>query len=132
MAKGDGGLSEIKRGVWRVTLSFGKDPITGKRERVTKTVHGSKADARKVRDQIRRDHEAGLRLDAEKITFGEFAKQWFDSRVEASAVEKSRIERERSILKTLNRYLAKVRICEITPQAVQTLYSEIRKDKRLR
>lgn len=129
MAKGDGGLSEIRRGVWRVTLSFGKDPITGKRERVTKTVHGSKADARKVRDQIRRDHEAGLRLDADKITFGEFAKQWFDSRVEASAVEKSRTERERSILKTLNRYLANVRICEITPQAVQTLYSEIRKDK---
>lgn len=129
MAKGDGGLSEIRRGVWRVTLSFGKDPITGKRERVTKTVHGSKADARKVRDQIRRDHEAGLRLDADKITFGEFAKQWFNSRVETSAVEKSRTERERSILKTLNRYLANVRICEITPQAVQTLYSEIRKDK---
>lgn len=50
MAKGDGGIQELRRGVWRVSVSAGNNPATGKRQRVTRVVHGTKAEARKVRD----------------------------------------------------------------------------------
>lgn len=42
MAKGDGGIQELRRGVWRVSVSAGNNPATGKRQRVTRVVHGTK------------------------------------------------------------------------------------------
>lgn len=129
MAKGDGGLSEIKRGVWRVTVSFGNNPITGKRERVTKTVHGSKADARKVRDQIRRDREAGLRVDAGKITFGEFAKQWRDSRIVSGTASASTVEKDGYSVRLLCSYIGNVQLAKITPNLIDQLYRTVKEDK---
>lgn len=62
MAKGDGGIQQLERGKWRVFVDAGKDPVTGKRRRVTRIVNGSKADARKVRDRIRGELEGGIKV----------------------------------------------------------------------
>jgi integrase len=43
MARGH--VQEVGRGVWRVYIEDGRDPITGRRRRVPKTVHGTRKDA---------------------------------------------------------------------------------------
>ena len=56
MAQGDGSITEIKQPEgksyspkhWRVAVSFGTDPLTGKRLKAQRNVRGIKSDACKV------------------------------------------------------------------------------------
>ena len=64
MAYGDGSITQIGRNHWKVRVDFGKNPITGKRQVVSRNVKGTKAEARKVRDQIQREREHGIAADA--------------------------------------------------------------------
>ena len=129
MAKGDGSITEVRRGVWRVRIDFGTNPVTGKRTVVSRNVHGTKAEARKVRDQIRREHESGLTVDGDKLTFREFADSWHSSRVDAGEVSSIRLDRERNQIKLLSGYIGDQRLRDITPQTVESLYAAIRRDK---
>ncbi len=67
MAKGDGSITEAKRGVWRVCVSGGRDPLTGKRIKSQRIVHGTKAKARSVRDELRAALKSGSLDDLRRV-----------------------------------------------------------------
>lgn len=131
MAYGDGTITPVKGKpkTWRVYVDFGTDPITGKRLRPSRVVHGSKADARKVRDELIRQHEGGLRVEAAGITFGEWSRQWEKRRNESDGLEVTTKERTKEILDLLRKYLENVKLSDITPQTVDSLYCMIKADK---
>lgn len=131
MAKGDGSIQQVSRGKWRVSVSFGKDPVTGKYQRATRTVSGTKADARKVRDQLVREHEGGLRVDAGKVTFGEFARQWADNRVAMGEIGERQRDVDDYMVRLLSGYIGGVRLADITPAAVESLYAKVKADRGL-
>lgn len=103
--------------------------MTRKRNVVSRNVHRSKAEARKVRDRIRQEHESGLLIDGDKMTFAEFADSWHEARVVSGEVGKSHLEREKQMLNDLKRYIGEVRMRDLTPQAVESLYVAIKRDK---
>ena len=137
MAKGDGSITEEKRRNgksfnpkhWRVCVSLGTDPITKERIKVQEIVVGTKAEARKTRDRIKAEHENGLTVEGEKITFGKFANDWHEARVTAGEVGATRLKREKSIIDELCSYMGDVRIRQITPHAIEFAYTKIRQDK---
>lgn len=128
MAKGDGSITKLGPNKYRVQISYGKDPITGKYQRLTKIVNGTKADARKVRDQMRREREDGLILDGSKLTFGSFVSVFLDS-LEMSGAALGTIRARRSNLKCICLYIGDMRLRDITPQVVETTLATIRRDK---
>lgn len=83
MAKGDGSITEVKKpdGTsyapkhWKVRIDLGTNPITGKRDVVSRNIKGTKSDACKLRDQLKAGLENGLLANADKMTFAEFAEQ---------------------------------------------------------
>lgn len=134
MAKrGDGSITELLNAKgksyspkhWRVCVSLGVDPISGKRRKAQRNVVGSLADARKVRDDLRREHEDGLHADSASITFGEFVKTWQSGR----KVSRTTAKKDMCTVKLLNGYLGKLRLRDITPQVVSSLYAKIIDDK---
>lgn len=129
MAKGDGSIQQLGRNKWRVAVSLGNDPITGKRRRVTQVVNGTKAEAKKVRDDIVRDHENGLRIDAGKVTFGEFAKQWQAAKEASGRIGEQRIRMERRNVRDICARIGELPITEVTPQVVETVLDDIRAAK---
>lgn len=132
MAKGDGSIQQLGRNKWRVSVSFGKDPVTGKYRRATRVVDGTKADAKKVRDGMVRDHENGLRVDAAKVTFGEFARQWQQAKEASGAVCKQRSDLERRNVREMCAIVGELPIGEITPPVLEDLYARIRADREAR
>lgn len=48
-----GSITSLGKNKWRVRASGGNDPATGKRIRLTKTVHGTKKDAIAERTRMR-------------------------------------------------------------------------------
>lgn len=129
MAKGDGSIQQVSRGKWRVQVDFGTDPVTGKRQRATRRVSGTKADARKVRDQLVREHEGGLRVDAGKVTFGEFARQWADNRAAMGEIGERQVRNDDYMVRMLSEYIGGARLADVTPQAVEALYVRLKRDR---
>lgn len=127
MAKGDGGIQQLERGKWRVFVDAGKDPVTGKRRRVTRIVKGTKADARKVRDRIRGELESGIKADSDKVTFREFTTQWLESRRAAGEVKPRTLGQDEARIKFLNEIIGDVPLKRLDARAIESLYQEIRK-----
>ena len=137
MAKGDGSITEVKRSNgksfdpkhWRICLSLGTDPISKKRIKVQTVFEGTKMEARKERDRLKAEHESGLSVAGEKMTFAEFASQWHEAREIAAEVGLTRLKREKSMMDELCKYLGTARLRDITPQTVESLFTQMRKDK---
>ncbi|WP_080797895.1 tyrosine-type recombinase/integrase [Arabiibacter massiliensis] len=126
MANGDGSIIARGRGVWEVQLSFGKDPITGKYRKATRTVHGTKAEARKVRDKMKADHDNGLRIDSGKVTFREFAATWTEARRTAGTANERTIEKDAQRLEFVCSFIGDVPMNAIDAQAIESLYAAIK------
>lgn len=127
MAKGDGSITQRARGVYLVEVCFGKDPITGERQRVTKTVRGTKADARKVRDQLRKDYENGLRLDADKVTFAEFCPVFTEARLAAGKAKEKTIRTDERRLMFVCGIVGNLQLKQFNAQTIESLLIEIQK-----
>ena len=124
MAKGDGSITEVLRSDgkshspkrWRVCVSFGNDPVTKKRIKVQRVVSGSKADARKLRDQIRKEHESGLSLEAEKALLGDFLTEWVGNRAASGELAHATVTNyERYVRVWIVPYLGGVPIKDLKP-----------------
>lgn len=126
MAKGDGGIQELRRGVWRVSVSAGNNPATGKRQRVTRVVHGTKAEARKVRDDIRRGLDNGPRPDGGKVRFLEFVTTFSQARRTAGKASEDRIAKDEKSLKLCGELLGDPPLCKVDARAIEALYPAIR------
>lgn len=129
MAKGDGGLQQLERGKWRVFVDAGKDPVTGKRRRVTRIVKGSKADARKVRDQIRGELEGGIKVEADKMTFRELCAIYTDSRRKAGKVKPSTVDKDEQRLNFICGIIGDVPLRKIDVLTIESLYGAIREKR---
>lgn len=59
--RGSGGVFPVRDGVWRVDVEVGRDPVTGRRRRVSRYVHGLREDAEIALARLRvADHEKRL------------------------------------------------------------------------
>lgn len=135
--KGDGSITQIKDkngkpipNRWRVCVSLGTD-LSGNRIKVQRNVNGTKAQARKVRDQIRQEHEQGLSLDADKVTLSSFIEVWLESRRTAGKVAESTIKNYEARLKQIEPYLGKKRLNKITAVEIERAYSQLRAKSNL-
>lgn len=131
MAYGDGSITQVSRGIWKVRVDFGKDPITGKRQVVSRNVRGSKAEARKVRDQIRKEHESGIKADAGKITLSKFIEIWAEAKRTAGKASDESIKDDCGKLKHVETYIGNVPLTEIDASTIERVYALIREDRNL-
>lgn len=70
---GRGSVRAVKPGVWEIVLSVGNDPVTGKRRQIRRRVHGKKADAVDVLEELHQEHGGGRHRD---MTLGELIAEW--------------------------------------------------------
>lgn len=129
MAKGDGSITparnkkgEVIKGRWRVALCFGRDPITGKQNRVVRIVNGTKADARKVRDQIRSEHEQGLKFSQDLMTFSEMCKLWTSSRHGNGIASETTIALDAQRLTHIEAYIGHIPLRNLDVATVEKAY----------
>lgn len=61
-----------------ITVSLGRDPVTGKYKQHFESVKGDKGDAQKKLTEILRQIDTGSFVSPDKITLGDFLKRWMD------------------------------------------------------
>ena len=64
---------------YQVVLELGTDPVTGKRQRVFKTVKGTKKQAQAVMDKMKVELERGYVHDPSNMKLEDWITQWLDN-----------------------------------------------------
>lgn len=78
-----------KSGSWEYIVSAGKNPVTGKYDKITKSGFRTKTEARNEARRIEEELKQGTYVRESKMTFGDFVEQWFsyyEKRVKESTV----------------------------------------------
>lgn len=120
---------EIVRGKWLVVVSRGFDG-NGKRIRKKLTVSGTKAEAYKRGEEIKREFESGIDPNADKITFTQFTEEWHANRVAAGELAKASLEHEEYRLSRLNEELGAYTLKQINPVLIERAYRNIKTNPR--
>lgn len=131
MAYGDGSILQVSKNIWKVRLDLGRDPITGKRRIISKNVRGTKADARKMRDKMRKEHESGIQVDKSKVTLSEFIGIWADARRMSGKSAEDTIMKDCGKLKHVEKYIGHVPIREIDAATIERVYALVQEEAGL-
>ncbi len=116
-----GSKREIKRGVWELRVSLGKDPISGKYKVLSKTFHGSAraADAA-LRDLV--DENGTNRADGTGATVGQLLDRWLEE-CERLDLSPTTLRTYRAQIKqTIRPRLGKVKLNQLTAKHLDGLY----------
>jgi integrase len=70
-----GNLSSPKPGVWIARVDAGRDPVSGKRRQISKTVHGSQRSAQRVLNEMAVEADRG-QFTGTSTTFRQLSEQW--------------------------------------------------------
>lgn len=132
MSYGDGSITEVKRkdGTsyapkhWKIYFYMGN----GKKPR-TKTIKGTKAEARKERDKIRAEMEGGLSIKADTMTFRMLADEWLQARKDVAKVQERRLKTDQSQINVLCELIGDILIKDIDIRMVENLIPAVRKSR---
>lgn len=73
-----GNIRRRSNGTWTIQVYAGKDPETGRKRYVSRTVRGAKKDAEAALAKLIRAQETGLDLSAARLTVSAFLDRWLD------------------------------------------------------
>jgi integrase len=121
-----GSKRELKKGVWELRVSLGKDPVTGKYGLLSKTFHGNaRAADSALRDLI--DQQAP-RTDGTGATFGQLLDQWLEEcdRMDLSPTTMRTYRAQ--IKQTIRPRLGKVKLNQLTARNLDTLYGVMKEE----
>lgn len=135
---GDGGISKEKRNgkilrdTWRVSICCGSKTVTDKDgrkrkvpNRITRIVHGSKADARAVRDKLNRDY-AGLNFEAANDTFSAACNAWYSALEVANTAGELTMNAYRSQLDHMRARIGDMPLVDVKKQDVENALADIK------
>jgi integrase len=107
-----------------VVVDYGRDPLTGKRQRLWRSVRGSKRDAERLLTQLLHEKETGSPMPA-KITLGEFLQRWLRDYAEINTAPRTYQSYEVIVRRHLTPALGPIRLSKLRPEHIQHAYREI-------
>lgn len=125
-----GSIIRQKSGSWRITVSLGKNPKTGKYEKYQETFRGSKRDADRRLAELIALAEKGYTINPEKITFGEFLDKWLQDYGRTNLARRTMEGYESIIKHHLKPHLGHIQIAKLQPSHLRDFYSELLRDGR--
>jgi len=134
--RGSGGVFTVRDGVWRVDVEIGRDPVTGRRRRVSRTIQGSREDAELALARLRvADHEKRLPTAGTNARSVAAVFQLYRQAIDAGLIElaPSTIATVRSATKIMGavglpdgRQFGSIRLSRLTWQDIEHLYGAMR------
>ena len=73
-----GYLRKRSKNSWTYVIDTGRDPETGKRKQVSRSVPGTKKDAERVMNQHIAQMQRGGYIEPSNMSFGDYIRQWFE------------------------------------------------------
>lgn len=120
-----GYIQQRKKGVWRIFISLGRDPVTGKYKRHTCTYHAEKReDAEAHLVKLLHQLNIGDFVEPSKLTFGGFLDRWLQ---ESSLGDESKEWYRMVVDKHIKPILGNVRLDKLSPLHIQSYFRRVQR-----
>lgn len=113
-----------RNGSFRVMVYAGRDPVTGRKRQVTRTVRGSRKDAERVRNEMLVDVQRG-RTSPASATFGDLLDAWYDA-ASPDWSPRTALEHRRVIDSVLKPALGTKKLAKLRASDLDSLYGALR------
>ena len=121
-----GNIRRRSNGSWTIQVYSGKDPETGRKRYVSRTVRGSKKDAETALANLIRAQETGLDLSAARLTVAAFLDRWLQ--VSRNRVKPRTHFRYGELVRLhVNPVIGGTQLTKLRPLHVEELYGLLRK-----
>ena len=112
-----------KKYVLRVFL--GRDPDTGKRRYLNKTVHGTKKQAEQALTALLRSKDTGTLLEPVKMSFNTLLDKWLETTVKPRVKERTHREYAWKAGRYIRPALGEMLLTQVKPYDIQVLYAQM-------
>jgi integrase len=102
---------------WRIAIDLGTD-ATGKRRRISHTVHGSRKQAEAERNRLLHELGCGEYVAPSQLTVGEYLTQWL-AHAKASVAPQTYRRYKQIVENDLTPDLGRIRLADLTPLDIQ-------------
>ena len=111
---------------WEITIETPADPITGKRNRTTKTVKGAKKEAEQRMRQLIAEAEKGYHVTNNRITIKEWVKTWLEVYIIPN-VSPTTLSRYQGMIKCyIDPLIGSMQVQELSTLAVQAWVNSLK------
>jgi len=116
---------------WQITIEVGRDPVTGKRERIYETVKGTKKEARKRMHELAYQVENGTYVEPSELTMKEFMLKWYEDYCKNNLAPSTQEYYEMIINSHYIPLLGNIKISDLKPMHIQSYITEKLNNGRL-
>ena len=122
-----------KRGAnsYTVIINLGRDPLTGKRRQLWRSIKGTKKDAEALRIQLLHQRDSGVDAPPGKLTVSQYLERWLTDYAEPNLAPKTL----RTSIDTVRRHLipafGSLPLSKLRPQHIQAHYAQALREGRL-
>jgi integrase len=115
-----------KRGdAWEVRVDLTRDPVSGKRRQLSRTVRGRKRDAEAVAASLISQNEAGIDTPRGRQTVGNFLQQWLRDYAKPNTAPKTFRRYEQIVRIHLTPVIGEIRLSKLRPLHIQAVYRKV-------
>lgn len=125
-----GHLEKRYNSSWTIVIELGRDPVTGKRKRITKSVKRTKKKAQKIMHEMVHEIEIGTFVKPTELTVAEYLKQWLKNYCEANLAPSTYASYKMIIEKHLIPNIGRIKLPELQPLHLQNYYTKALKEGR--
>ena len=119
-----GNIRKRGKNSYSITISTGRDPITGKYKQVYETVTGTKKDAERRLSELLNQFDNGTFMKPSKTTLGEYLEKWLRGYVYPNLSPRTAEGYESIVRCHLIPALGSIPLLQLKPEHLQQYYSE--------
>jgi len=120
-----GHIRKRGKGSWTVVVDLGRDPASGKRRQLWRSVAGTKKDAEALLVQLLHQRDLGIDAPPGKLTTAEFLAQWLESYARPNTAPKTYLRYEAIVRIHLTPALGAIALTKLRPLHVQRTYAQL-------
>ena len=118
-----GTIRQRAKGSWTIQVYAGRDPVTGKKLRIARTVKGTKKEAELALAKLIQSVETGIDFNASKMTFAEYSNRWLDSK--RKKVRPKTIQRYSDLMRLhIVPVIGGIQLLKLKPLHLEKVYEE--------
>ena len=117
-------------GSYTVIVDLGRDPGTGKRRQLWRSVKGTKKDAERLLVELLHERDTGLERPVGRQTVGQYLERWLEDYVASGVAPSTASHYQRIVRRVLAPALGSVELTALRPQQIQALYSRLLREGR--
>jgi integrase len=126
-----GHISKRGKDSWTVVLDQGRDPMTGKRRQLRRSVKGTRRDAEAALVQLLHQRDSGIDAPPGKLAVGEYLQRWLEDYAKGNTAPRTFQRYDEIVRLHLIPALGAILLAKLRPQHIQAYYSKARQSGRV-